>query len=250
MQLNINTNACIAFTNKLEKLSRSALPVAVRGALNKAAFDVKMNTMPKKANETFKKRKPNFFKANSRVEMAQGFNVNSMKSTVGFTSTNLQGANNYAVKDLTQQEDGGLIKGRSFVPLDGARTGGYDTPVRANARISKLKNIKNARNSRGKNVKEKFIRAVLAAGKGGYVISGRRQILFKVDSLRSSLKTNIKTKKQSGKFKVKLTPLYKFKKHGKVSVHKTNFMRVASLKAGQSIEKFFEAEAKRQISKI
>ena len=56
MQLNINSDAVVKFTNTLEKLHKSGLPVAIRESLNNAAFDVKKRTMPKAAGDTFKER--------------------------------------------------------------------------------------------------------------------------------------------------------------------------------------------------
>jgi len=117
IELNINNTANVAFSNKLERLSKSALPVAVRTTLNSAAFDVKKNTMPEQVSKTFTERRKTFFKANSRVEMARGFNVESMQSKVGF----INGGKNQAVRDLEAQEEGGKIGGRSFVPMDTSR---------------------------------------------------------------------------------------------------------------------------------
>jgi hypothetical protein len=93
--------------------------------LNKAAFDVKQNTMLKSAEASFVKRQPNFFKANSRVEMASGWDLDKMQATVGFNSSGLKGgSNNHAVEDLEQQERGGTIKSRSFIPTDSVPDGG------------------------------------------------------------------------------------------------------------------------------
>ncbi|KKL54819.1 hypothetical protein LCGC14_2261580, partial [marine sediment metagenome] len=82
--LNVNTDKVVVFSNKLEKLHRSAFPIAIRGALNNAAFDVKKNTMPVSAEKEFTIRRKNFFKANSRVNMAKGFNVRTMQAMIGF----------------------------------------------------------------------------------------------------------------------------------------------------------------------
>ncbi|MBL4809315.1 MAG: hypothetical protein JKY43_04565, partial [Phycisphaerales bacterium] len=46
VEFNVNTDAVVSLTNKLEKLHKSAFPVAVRGTLNSAAFDVKQKSMP------------------------------------------------------------------------------------------------------------------------------------------------------------------------------------------------------------
>jgi hypothetical protein len=245
MRLNINTDATVIFTNKIERLHRSALPNAIRNTLNKVAFDVKQNTMPRSADDAFEKRSPNFFKANSRVDMANGFNINSMRSTVGFTENKLQGRNNHAVDDLEQQEHGGAIKKRSFIPTDIARGGSNSRPVKVGNRLSKISNIVNVSNAQGKNKHEKFIKSAVHAGKGGYVISN--DILWRIDS--------IKTKKVRviGRYrttKIKATPIYSFDKGRSVNVHATGFMRRASMESVNKIDQFYITEAKKQIERL
>lgn len=239
MFLNINSSAVVSYTNTLEQMHRSALPSAIRGALNKAVFDVKKNTLQKAADASFEKRQPNFFKANSKFENAKGFNVSTMQATVGMVETSLKGnGHNYAIKDLEQQESGGVIKKKSFIPLSGARIGGNASKnVRANARLSNIKKIIEARNSPGKNSRSRFVHAILAAGVGGFVLSGSK--LFRVNSLR---KTN-------GRFMDK-TALYDFKKGRSVRVSHTGFMKKASLQSAEKIEGFFVDEARRQIDKL
>jgi hypothetical protein len=92
------------------------------------------------ADKHFEKRSPNFFRANSKVEKATGWDVKSMRATVGFVSHNLK-YNNEAVRELEQQEHGGSIDHRTFVPLDDARKGGNPTPVRP---MNRLKSIRSA----------------------------------------------------------------------------------------------------------
>lgn len=139
MRLHINNDALVAFTKNLDKMHRSALPVAIRGTLNDAVYDVKTNTMPKKAME-FKKRSPNFFKANSKFEKATGFNVNTMQATVGFYENKLAHQNtNYAVKDLEQQEHGGNIAKKTMIAMRTARVG--NKMVRASDRLSAIKKL-------------------------------------------------------------------------------------------------------------
>ncbi len=174
IEFNVNTDAVVKFTAKLEKLHKSAFPSAVRGTLNKLAFDVKTNTMPTIAAKTFEKRQPNFFKANSKFENASGFDVSSMKATVGFVSTSLKGTSNYAVDDLEQQEFGGTIKRRSFIPMKPARIGNSSSKmVRANARLGAIKRVVDSRNASGKNEKEKFRKSVYHAGVGGLVLGNK-----------------------------------------------------------------------------
>lgn len=242
MILNINTDAAVIFTNKLEKLHKSALPVAIRTSLNKAAFDVKQITMPQTAARTFEKRSPNFFKANSRVEMANGWNINTMKAAVGFTGQGLRGGNNFAVKDLEQQESGGVIRGKSFIPLNPARSGSNQGKmVRPMNRLSGLNKIAVAAKAPGKNDKQKFIKSVFHAGKGGLVLSkkGGKEILWRVNSLN---------KTDGGQFK--LTPLYSHRVNRSVSVQGTGFMSSASLESGSKIERFYFEEATKQIERL
>lgn len=231
--ININSDAVVVFTNKLEKLRKYDLPIAVMQTLNSAAFDVKQKTMPVTSKE-FTNRSPNFFKANSTVMKASGFKVRSMKSTVGFASHKLRlGASNFAVKDLEEQENGGLIDGKSFIPLDAARRSGSKSLVKPAHRLTNIKNIVNQNSFRG-NKKQKFIKAIHKAGKGGHVLGGTKfgeTTLFRVRTL---------TKR--GKFTV--TPLYSFKSGRKVKVKPTPFMKMASGKSAAKMEGFFIKHAK------
>lgn len=241
--ININADAVVAHTNRLEKMHRSALPSAVRGALNGAAFDVKKNTMPKSAADAFENRSPNFFKANSRVEMARGFDIRSMKATVGFTESGLSGSNNYAVKDLEQQEYGGTIKRRALIPTDTARGGSNNKLVRPANRLSNINNVVVASRARGKSDREKFVKAAVFAGRGGYVMGEFRgqQILWRINSLE---------RKDRKVWRFKLTPLYSYEQGRNVRVKPTGFMQKASLKSAEKIEEIFIKEAERQIERL
>lgn len=242
----IDTNALVKFTNDLEKLHKSALPSAIRGALNDAAFDLKTKTMPSKAQATFKQRDHNFFKANSKFQNATGFDIGTMKSIVGFVESGLKGENNYAVKDLEQQESGGTIDKKSFIPLDPARTGkGSDRPVRPNARLKSINKIVNARNQQARSKKEQFVKATLKAGVGGFVLGSSKKgenILWRVDSLTS----NVSRKE----FTPKLTPLYDWAKGRNIKVKRTGFMQSASLQTEKSMDYFYQKQAERQIAKF
>lgn len=242
--LNINTDAVIRHSARLEQIRKSALPSAVRGTLNDAAFDVKQRTMPAHAHTTFIKRSPNFFKANSRVEMATGNQINSMRSSVGFFSNNLRSdkgnpADNFAVKDLEQQEHGGKIAGKSFIPLDTARTGGHASLVKPANRLTRIlpqNKLVIARNLSGVSKKEKFVKAIFKAGIGGYVLGSNvlgENLLWRVESLWDD----------NGSKKFRLTPLYSYSKRRKISVKETSFMREASMDTRKRIDGFYIKQA-------
>lgn len=239
--ININTNAVVAYSNKLEKMRKSDLPLAVRGTLNRVAFNVKQETMPSSASKNFEKRKPNFFKANSKVVMAKGFNVNTMHSTVGFMHTNAQ-YNNYAVTELEEQEHGGGITHRTFVPTKMARTSQDKSKmVRPNNRLRNIRKIVDIKDVKGSSRAQRFIRAAILAGKGGFVIAGRRKsMLYRINSVNTI----------DGRTKVEQTPLYSVEQGRTVKIKPTKFMREATLQSASRLEKYYIEEARRRFEKM
>lgn len=247
VELNINTDAVVKFTNILEGMKKSALPNAVRGSLNNAVFDVKTNTMPTKAGQAFIKRSPNFFKANSSFEKASGWDIAKMEARVGFTSDKLQGGNNYAVKDLEQQESGGVIGGRSFIPLKDARQGGnYNKLVKPNARLGKImaKNMVRRRDAKGASWGQQMIKSAVHVGVGGLILTeqfhkgkGGGILLVK------------KIERKGSDMKIKTELLYSVKKNRKINVKPRHFMSHAALLSGTKIEAYFIKEAQREIAK-
>ena len=235
-QFNINMDAAVVMTNKLEKLHRSALPVAVRETLNSAAFDVKQRSLLQTTSKTFEQRKKTFFKAKSRVVKAKGFNVKTMHSTIGF----IDGDKNQAVDDLEKQERGGHIKGRSFVPLKGARKGNSNKGlVEAKFRTTKFKNVIRAGKQKGGSKGARFIKAAMKAGKGGNVI-GQNGILFRVTKMNKSAK----------KFKFKAKPIYDFRKGRAAKIKSTHFMKRSQSQSARLIPRFFNIEGKKQIKRL
>lgn len=238
--INVNTDANVIFVNRLERHSKAAFPVTIRTVLNKAAFNLKTKTMPAEAKDTFENRSPNFFKANSTVIKAGGFDLRTMKSTVGFTDQRLKGKNNYAVKDLQQQEEGGIIKKKAFIPMTTAR-GGKNKLVRPINRIQNFGNkIVRPSGTSGANYKQRFIKSVYHAGKGGLVLARykNKMILWRVNSLNTTSKGNFK-----------LTPLYSFKAGRSVKVKETGFMKTAAEIEHSKMDKYFLEEARKRLEK-
>lgn len=242
LTLDVNTGAAKDLTRKLSEISRSAFPVAVRGALNNAAFDVKQNTMLRSAKQNFTERSPNFFKATSTVDMARGFDVVNMQAAVGFDKGKAKATGNVqAVEDLEKQEFGGAIEGRSFVPMDTARTGGNKAKmVRPNARLRQLKFV-SVKNQKGPSNPEKFIQAILEAGAGGFVLG--KKFLWRVNALRS------RPDSKSTNGWLDLTPLYNFKKGRKAPVNRTGFMEEASKVTAKKLDDYYITQARKQFEK-
>lgn len=233
MELRIDTSEMVILANKLEKINRSAFPVAVRNSLNSAAFDVKQRTMPSQASKAFTQRQKNFFKANSRVNMARGFDVDTMVSEVGFIPLN---GTNHAVDDLEQQEHGGSIDGRAFIPLNQSRVGkSYKKNVKKPNRISGVRNVVNAKKMSGENKKQRFLKAIFEAGAGGHILS-ENGFLIRVDQLPVN-------------GLAKLTPLFSYKRGRKVKVKATHFMEKSSIESGKRIDTFFKREVIKQLKR-
>lgn len=240
MRLNVDTTAVIAHTKRLEAYRKSALPNAVRETLNRAALDVKQRTMPKQAKDEFFERNKTFFKATSKVEFAKGKDIAGMASKIGFTENTLAGKRkgySQAIDDLEQQEQGGSIASRTFVPMNTARKGfSRGAPVKNSFRLAQLKMV-DASKAQGVNEGQKFIKSVYHAGKGGFVIG--RSFVWRVNSLQRG---------EDGKLKI--TPIYSKETGRSVKVDRTHFMRDASLQSADKLNQFFIQEAEKQLKRV
>lgn len=239
MLLDINTDAVKAHVQRLREINRSALPVAVRQTLTKAARDVKEVTMPAESN-VFIHRKPTFLKANSKFVQAQGFDINTMQATVGFIPKS--DARDSSVADLEEQENGGEISGRSFIPLSGDRVGNsWGGNVKSAGRWRVVNNkVRDSKTSKATNKAGAFKSTAKWAGVGGLVIGnivndkGNRMV-WRVDSLGKNMKLKL---------------LFALKPDRKVEPPATRFMRKASLKSADKMNRYFIALAGARINRI
>jgi hypothetical protein len=233
-KFSIDTSATVKWTNKLEQIHRSALPIAARSAINDTIFDVKTRTMPQETQSDFTIRQKNFFIANSKFIKAEGFELKSMKGQIGFYENKLKNqATNFAIKDLEQQEHGGVIHSKTFIAMPGARIGGKGN-VRANARLKTIRErgIVDVTKSQGKTDAAKFYSSIKHAGVGGFILA--KNILWRVNSV--------------GAF-AKLTPLYSESKGRSIHVNPTNFMKNASNRSHKKMEGFYIKQAQKQLLK-
>jgi hypothetical protein len=251
MQYTIDTKAVEQYAETLVKLHRSAMPTAVRATLNTAAFDVKKNTLQDQTKKTFTQRDRNFFKAFSRVDQAQGWDISKMVATVGMTEKGLKGSNNYAVQDLEQQEHGGEIKKRSFIAMRTARSSNSSNKkVRSGNTMSAIQGKQITQVNRGgaKSKKQQFVRAAIyAKSKQDGLVMGHRtagggRTLFRVDEISQNIKNR--------RIKMKLTPLYNVKSGRSIKVKEKGFMKKAASESARMMPAVFAKEAERQIKKF
>lgn len=262
MRIDVNTDKLKDYTKKLKSLGKSAFPVAVRQTLNDAAFNVKLQTMPKSADKAFVNREKNFFKANSKALPAEGMNVSTMHSDVGFFENKLNiKSTNYAVKDLEEQEYGGSIDKKSFIPLNTARkSNSAGKVVKTNARISQIKTKEIIKTSAvgktrtGKRMavtskKQRFIRAAIVAkqlhGNDAYVLGNRNAN----GSRTLSLINKVKFKKKTSQIDISRTPLYNVKKGRMVAVKATSFMKRASYETSINMDEMYIKRAQERFKK-
>lgn len=218
------------------------------------AYDVKLNSMPRKAASVFKKRQPNFFKANSKVIQAKGLKVNEMHADVGFYSNNLKGSHNESVKDLEKQEYGGSIDKKKFIAEKGARGGSTLGLIKPNRQLKKLPSLINrvaVTNGYGrfngklkkiKSKKQRFIRAAFVAEKkfGGFVLGNKN-----ANSNRSlSVITSIGS--DGDHVSIKRTALYNVRNGRRVKVGATQFMKRASFESEVKMDGFFIRNAQKR----
>lgn len=244
--LNINTDATVIYANKLDKLHRSALPSAIRNTLNEAVLIVKKETLLKSAKDNFTQREPNFFKANSKYERAKGFNVNSMQATVGMFSNNLKGKDNYAVKDLEQQEHGGDIDGRSFIPQKAARISGWKKTKKqysiSDITTGKTKIFDSEKNP-SRSRAQQWLKTAIHAGVGSIVLgnfrNGKKRFGYEITEVLQSNKG----------VKIKQKRIFDMLGDRVLKIKPTHFMKEATLPVAKKMELIFQEKAKFQIQK-
>ena len=129
--ITVDQRPLIGYIAQLQGMRESTLPRVFKKTLDRAAMDVKQNTMPLSAKTAFTDRtsqgRGNFFKAKSKVVFVPNSNKNlaTMQSSVGFVEPEAMKAGKaHAVSDLEQQEDGGTIEDRTLIPMKTARVGG------------------------------------------------------------------------------------------------------------------------------
>lgn len=250
--LDVNDRSIVDMTDKLEQMHKSAFPSAARETLNSAVFYMKgakgkEGVATKYAQKRMEQRDKRFWKVISRARKAKGFDMAKMEAVFGFTDDKLRGQNNYSVEDLEEQEGGGVIQGRDFIPLATARTGkNWGKKVKKRFRISDINNVvDSSKNPSGDSPQEKYILSALHAGKGGWVLGnivnsqGNRYLMF-INSI----------KEREDGVKVNSTPIYVYRESRKLRVRGKGFIQDAVKATGQQLNRFFLENANRQIQRL
>ncbi len=236
--LNIDDSENVALTNKLEKLHKSAMPVAVRGTLNDLAFEAKKKHLPRTFEKAFTVRKKGFVNSHSRVNKSPNtFKLSEMEAEMGI----VQGKSD-AGDELKKQEFGGQIKGRDYIPLPGpsggkgkARTSGsYGKTVSKRYYLTRIEPEKHKPVFK----QQGFIRAAFAAGVGEFLRFG--EVLLEIKKLSKPSRDHVF---------IKAEPIYSYEQGRSITLDKRPFIQPAGVLAQKSTNKIFREQAKKRFEK-
>jgi len=240
--INISSDDFILFANKLEKIGKADMPVAVRSTLNQLAFRMKgsggqRGEIDKQAEKDFDfRRNKTLFRVMTGVEKASGLNVANMQSKAGIVK---KSGRDQLAEGLAQQQQGGNTKQKA-TPLDAARTGRtVSKRVRRPARLRNLNSIDLRTKKKGKFIggairAHKERRTIVVSGRGGSIVIAR---VRKINRTRGSID-------------IKMDWLYKINPSGQVKLKKARpFVNSAALNVMQKMPQEFKKQAQRRIEK-
>lgn len=241
--LNVNTNANIILTNKLERLNKTAFPAAVRSTLNDAAFAMKQGNILYSAKRNMTVRNPSFFKKFTGVNRAKGFDVKLMQSEVGFVNTDpnkLKGRK--AIEGMEHNEVGGSDNtGAMYLPK--ARTSNSaNRLVRKKSRFNKA-NIVRGGGSKARSKKAQFIANAYVSAKENkptFIETSKGRFLVQVTKFESDHK----------RLKIKMDFLMRSRKQNVAKAKATHFNKEAALKTQTEIEGFYAKNATFQFNRV
>lgn len=237
---NLNTSELTILSNKLDRIGRSELPLAIRGTLNDMAFKMKgyrqRGEIDKMAEKSFDyKRDKNFIKSMSGAEKATGFNTKKMVSKAGIIKTS---GKNKVAEGLFAQETGNDIN-KKTTPLDGSRTA--KNRSKKVGRQSRLRNLNpiDARELR----KNKFIAKAISSK------NKKRMLLVKGSG--TDLIGRVRTfKRKKGTVDIKIEWLYRVADNINIKLKKRPFIKKAAKNVGKDMDKIFVENANKRLNKI
>lgn len=244
---NVNTNASIILTAKLERLNKSAFPSAVRSTLNDASFEMKKSNILESAKNNMTVRNPTFFKKFTGVKKATGFNVNRMYSEVGFKNTDpnpIKGKK--AIEGMESNESGGMDSTGAMYLKKARTSNSLKKKVRRAARFDKKKLAKGYKQSaKGgqSNVKKMFSSYMENAPT--FIKTKKGSFLIQVTNVSSSIKG-----KRKGKLDFKIDFLMRGRKKHKATAKATHFVKESAIKTSKQIEGFYAKNAEFQFNKV
>jgi hypothetical protein len=232
-QLDINTDAVVELTSKLERIRKRSLPKVVGQTLNNLAFNTKRDLPQNYVKKGFEQRDKNFFKVATRFEKVKSFNVNSMQSVAGVHTGRIKSE---AAENLEQQEKGGMID-RDYIPQENARISkSSKKKVQAKNRVSNVLKIPSQNRIRFGQKRKVLRRGIeLSKNGGGLLVYGK--FVYRVGK---------STRKN--RFNAKVIHVINPKK--KVKVKGRHTVQEAGIKQAKRVNDIYINNIKKEIAKL
>jgi len=239
----VNTDATIALTARLERLNKSAFPSAVRSTLSDGAFEMKKKNILDSAKKNMEVRNPSFFRKFTGVKRANGFDVNSMYSEVGFKNTDpnpIKGKK--AIEGMESNEVGGSDNtGAMYLPK--ARTSNNrNRLVRKKARFAKEK-LASGTSSKARTKKLNFVGNAYASFKEKaptFIETSKGKFLVQVTKFSSDHK----------KLNIKMDFLMRSRKQHVAKAKATHFNKEAAIVTSKQMDEFYVKNATYQFNRV
>lgn len=240
---NVNTDAVIALTAKLERLNKSAFPSAVRSTLNDGAFEMKKKNILDSAKKNMEVRNPSFFRKFTGVKRASGFKVNSMYSEVGFKNTDpnpIKGKK--AIEGMEHNEVGGSDNTGAMYMAKSRTSNSRSRLVRKKGRFNKANLIKGRVRTKKRVSNTMNLISSYEEKKPTFVETSKGKFLVQVTDIRY----NMGTKKHD--FKVDW--LMRGRKKNVAHAKATHFVKESAITTSKKMDEFYLRNATYQFQKV
>ncbi len=238
MPLEFKSDKLIAFSLKLTKIHRAALPNAIRFALTDSAKDVKFRTLKKQANKSFAVKKQTFFRKFSGYTPAKGFNISKMQSVAGMIKGTPKNSKSVASTEIAQQQIAGTLHHKTFMASQNQRTSkglvksAYLKEREKTPIVTKKGKLFFADAKRAKETKRPLL-----------VKKNNKGILVKVGKIR-------KSKTEKFKREIVTTPIASYRKGRKINLTDAKpFVNMAAIESAKILNMNFIKHAEKQVAR-
>ena len=241
-QFNVNAEAVIHLTAKLERLNKSAFPSAVRATLSDGAFEMKIKNIAISAGKNMTVRNKTVFKKFTGVERAKfNRNVESMSATVGFIPKD--GIKGSKVPEGMEKNEVGGTDDDGMMYLPKTRTSNdRDRLVRRKSRYNKANIIKGRVRTKKSVSNTMNMISSFEEKKPTYVTTKKGKFLVQVTDMKHDFVKN--------KPIFTLDFLMRDRKKFKAKAKATHFNREAAQKTQKQLEGFYLKNAEFHFAKV
>lgn len=241
---NVNSEAVIHLTARLERIKKSSFPSAIRATLNDGAFEMKKTNIGVSAGKNMTVRNKTVFKKFTGVERATySSNVENMKATVGFIPKD--GVKGSKVPEGMEKNEVGGTDDTGAMYLPKTRISGSAKRLVRNKSRFKKSNILNVKNV--KNIKtKKSLNFVQLAYES---FSQKKAFYFNTKKGLVLAQTRKFSETAKGNSKIKLDFLMRDRKKFKAKAKATHFNKEAAQFTQKQMDGFYHKNAEFHFAK-